>query len=197
MLPPATDNYGIFQDTIAGLSEPLSSLNSLSPLVSLLALAYQTETPSPSCQDRLSSLMYTLAPSPADHYSHEELRCSFTRLLRPVLSGMTGLREFQEAVGASSDPGGFRDFWRLQGRNLIRDLVQFVGNPDGGDEASPGADVPFLDAFVADLGCRVALGLDRGQLILVPGEAKAGDDVRLRLVLHHDRAMAFRELSLT
>jgi hypothetical protein len=40
-----------------------------------------------------------------------------------------------------------------------------------------GYDVPFLEAFVKDSSCRIALGKNQGMLLLVPGDAEVGDDV--------------------
>lgn len=61
MSPSAPNDQGVFQDTIAKLSEPLSSLSTIPPLVAIVTLTYKAKTPSSSRQRRLSSVMYTLA----------------------------------------------------------------------------------------------------------------------------------------
>lgn len=165
-------------DTIGSISEPLSSMSSITPLVSLLTLAYQAKVPPPSEQERLATLMHTMsAPPPLEDrkgYSHDEFLSSFINFLSPVLNGMAGMRDFEAAVGAFSQPEDFRDFWTLEGRNLIKDSVE--GGARG--RVAKGSDMPFLDVFVKDKSRRIALSKDGGMLRLVPGDARPGDEVR-------------------
>lgn len=194
MSPSAFKDAVTPTDTIETLSEPLSSMTSLSPLVNLLALTYRIKSPSPSKQDRLSSLMYTISTldSCSKEHAHDEFRNSFVRLLSPVLNGMASLQEFEDAVGAATDPENFRDFWTLEGRNLIKEFVQDRGATRG---TSPGADLPFLETFVGDASCRVALTKGSGQLVLVSGDCKAEDCVSPTLVLNHGM-ITFRDSRL-
>lgn len=185
-LPPAsTFDNASYEDTIEAVSEPLSSMDSISPLVSLLALCYrctiENDASSPIITsvhhapppDRLSTLMNTMAQSPAcKTHRHEEMNNSFIRLLSTVLSGMAGQYEFAEAVGAFSAPDDFRDFWTFQGRNLIRDVVQ-----GGGTGYARGSELPFVNVFVRDPTCRIALTREGKKLLLVPGETQAGDAI--------------------
>lgn len=170
-------------DTIANLSDPLSSSSSILSLVSLLSLAYQAQTPIPSVQGRLLTLMHTMCPasvtSGADAsedlqgYTHEEIVNSFIQLLSPVLNGMAGMIDFLAAVDAFSRPEDFRAFWSLEDSNLITEFIE-----EGGPyRVMNGCDIPFVKAFVADSSYRVALGRDKNMLMLVPGDAKIGDDV--------------------
>lgn len=185
-LPSAwTFDNASYEDTIDVVSDPLSSMDSISPLVSLLTLCYRCsitkDNASPSKPvhemhppDRLSTLMNAMAQSPACRtHRHEEMHNSFIRLLSPVLSGMAGLSDFEEAVGAFSAPDDFRNFWTFQGRNLIRDVLQ----GDGGDRDTRGSELPFVDVFVRDPTCRIALTREGRRLLLVPGEAQAGDGI--------------------
>jgi len=166
------------EETVVELSPSLNELSSLDPLISLLAITYRTKTPSPLKQDRLLTLMHTLAePSCCKLYAHEEIRNSFIRFLSPVLNGMAGLQDFEKAVSAEmrEDPEGFRSFWQLEERNLFQEMVQngFMGG------ASPGADVVFLDTFVSEDAkstSRIALSRD-GTLLKVDGSCNVGDKV--------------------
>lgn len=152
-------------------------MSSISPLVSLLTLAYQVQTPSPSVQERLVTLRETISPSSSPStsksYSHDELVNSFINFLSPILNGMAGLGDFESAVGAFARPDDFRQFWTLEGRNLIRESI--AGPPNG--LSRKGCDLPFLDTFVKDVSCRVGIGADTGMLVLVPGCAQVGDQM--------------------
>ena len=203
MSPSAILPENVSHDTVHVLSEPLCAMQSITPLVSLLAMTYNSRPagsrPGGHAGDRLSSLMHTMSsrvtPSlkhkQGKFQSHEALRNSFVRLLSPVLNGMAGLQDFEDAVGASSNPEDFRDFWTLEGHNLIRDWVK-----DGGlAGTSPGADMVFLDTFVGDHSCRVALGRDARALVLVSGDTRVGDSMVLKAVGDEDTRV-FCEMSL-
>ncbi|KAL2210900.1 hypothetical protein CC79DRAFT_1331292 [Sarocladium strictum] len=83
------------------------------------------------------------------------------------------MEEFESSVGAFSKPGEFREFWDLDGKNLITEFVS-----DGGSQRMvTGSDVVFLERFVEDAGRRVALTGKTGMLVLVPGESEVGDGV--------------------
>ncbi|KAL6356589.1 hypothetical protein LRP88_10192 [Fusarium phalaenopsidis] len=176
-------NKAMFIDNIATLSDPLSSMSSIFSLVSLLTMAYQVRTPQPSVQQRLLTLLNTMSPALTTEtqttpdsprgYSREEILNSFVHFLSPVLNGMAGMLELLSAVDAFSRPEDFRQFWSLERSNLIRDFIE-SGGPLRGME---GYDVPFLEAFVKDSSCRIALGKNQGMLLLVPGDAEVGDDV--------------------
>ena len=114
-----------------------------------------------------------MSPSCKDH-QHEEMSNSFIRLLSPVLNGMAGMSEFEEAVGAFSDPDDFRDFWTFEEKNLIRDVVEGTALSNGN---ARGTELPFVDIFVKDPSCRIALGKKDQTLRLVPGDAVPGDEV--------------------
>lgn len=86
---------------------------------------------------------------------------------------MAGLKEFEEAVDAFSDPKGFRDFWTFQGRNLIQEIV---GNASP-ERDSSGSELRFLEVFVTDKSCRIELGSGREILTLVSGEANMGTEL--------------------
>ncbi|KAF5018811.1 hypothetical protein F66182_9204 [Fusarium sp. NRRL 66182] len=173
-------NKAIYIDSIASLSDPLSAMTSTFSLVSLLTMAYQVRTPLPSNQERLLTLLNTMSPAlrteadlAASRYSREEILNSFIHFLSPVLNGMAGMLELLTNVDAFSRPEDFRQFWSLERSNLIRDFVE-SGGPLRGMQ---GYDVPFLEAFVKDSSCRIALGSNNGMLLLVPGDAEVGDDV--------------------
>lgn len=185
-LNPTQPSKAMFIDNIASLSDPLSSMSSIFSLVSLLTMAYQVRSPQPSVQERLLTLLNTMSPalttggaytrttpgSPRG-YSREEILNSFIHFLSPVLNGMAGMLELLSAVDAFSRPEDFRQFWSLEQSNLIRDFIE-SGGPLRGME---GYDVPFLEAFVKDSSCRIALGKNQGMLLLVPGDAQVGDNV--------------------
>ncbi|KAM0204663.1 hypothetical protein ACHAPA_001893 [Fusarium lateritium] len=170
-------NKAIYIDSIATLSDPLSSMSSIFPLVSLLTMAYHVRTPQPCSQERLLTLLHTMSPALTTEintkYSREEILNSFIHFLSPVLNGMAGMLELLTNVDAFSRPEDFRQFWSLERSNLIRDFVE-SGGPLRGMQ---GYDVPFLEAFVKDSSCRIALGSNKGMLLLVPGDAEVGDDV--------------------
>jgi hypothetical protein len=170
----------VYIDTIEAVSEPLSKMTSISALVQLLVMTYQVRVPAFSSRDRLYTLMHTMAavtplPLAARACTLEDFRNSFIRLLSPVLNGLAGLYEFADAVDQFASPEDFRDFWTLQGRDLLREFV--MDGCNGG--AIEGMDVPFLDTFIQNQDYRVALGRRKGILALVPENTKAGD----RLVL--------------
>lgn len=177
-----TNNGETRQETITELSAPLNEMSSIDPLITLLAMTYRTQTPSPAKQDRLLTLMHTISTTspvgaqPKKIYSHEEQRNSFIRFLSPVLNGMAGLQDFGAAVQeeAVQDPEGFRTFWQLEERNLLSDMVE--GGQMGG--ASPGADVVFLEEFVGRPEGKVALGSE-GTLFRVGPTAELGQTVKL------------------
>lgn len=184
----------IHVDSIENISDPLSSMSSVFSLIYLLTLAYQVRTPVPAAQERLLTLLNTMSPvlrpgnddknasdsssissssTSSSGYSRGEILNSFVHFLSPVLNGMAGMLELLSAVDAFSRPQDFRDFWSLEQSNLIRDFIE-SGGPLRGME---GYDVPFLESFVQDPSCRIALGKDKGMLLLVPGDAEVGDDV--------------------
>ncbi|KAF5972734.1 hypothetical protein FBULB1_8605 [Fusarium bulbicola] len=170
-------NKAIYIDSIATLSDPLSSMSSTFSLVSLLTMAYHIRTPLPSNQERLLTLLNTMSPAlrteTESKHSREEILNSFVHFLSPVLNGMAGMLELLTNVDAFSRPEDFRQFWNLERSNLIRDFVE-SGGPLRGMQ---GYDVPFLETFVNDPSCRIALGSNNGMLLLVPGDAEVGDDV--------------------
>ncbi|CEI39053.1 hypothetical protein FVEN_g10656 [Fusarium venenatum] len=170
-------NKTIYIDSIANLSDPLSSMSSTFSLVSLLTMAYHVRTPQPASQERLLTLLNTMSPALRTHadprYSREEVLNSFVHFLSPVLNGMAGMLELLANVDAFSRPEDFRQFWSLEQSNLIRDFVE-SGGPLRGMQ---GYDVPFLETFVKDSSCRIALGSNQGMLLLVPADAEVGDDV--------------------
>lgn len=83
------------------------------------------------------------------------------------------MEDFEAAVGAFSQPGEFREFWDLEGKNLITEFV----SDSGSQRMITGSDVSFLDRFVKDSSCRIALTGKQGMLVLVPAAAEVGDDV--------------------
>lgn len=188
----------VFVDSIADLSDPLSSTSSIVSLVSLLSLAYQVRTPMPCDQERLLTLMHTMSPASKrssetfNGYSHEEILNSFIQFLSPVLNGMAGMIDFLAAVDAFSRPEDFRDFWSLEDNNLIKEYIE-----EGGPfRLMKGCDVPFLKAFVEDSSCRIALGREKSTLMLVPGDAKIGDDVWMEEGVHLSKISRKGESSL-
>ncbi|KAF4585936.1 hypothetical protein GQ602_005241 [Ophiocordyceps camponoti-floridani] len=172
-MPPSTTLlHGVSIDAIDRLSDPLAAMSSIDPLVSLLALAYEQRV-GPG-RDRLATLMHTMSassPPPPQRCSPELVR-AFVDFLNPILGGLAGLSDFSDAVNANSHPEGFRDFWTLDGQNLMHDMV--TGD---GQEVPPVASASFIDAFVEDTGCRVALGLESCVLSLVPAQAEPGDEL--------------------
>ena len=177
MSPAAIEQKPVRIDTISGLSDQLHSMSSLTPLVSLLALAFQVQTPPPSQQERLITLLHTMVATSNLYelkaHSHEELIGSFIQFLSPVLSGMAGLTDFEAAVQAFSNADSFRDFWTLEGSNLIKEFIEDSAH----DRIMQGCDNPFLDTFVNGLSCRVAYGEQKGILALVPGQSRVGDEI--------------------
>lgn len=175
-MSPSAQPQDIAIDTISHLSDPLSETTSLSPLVSLLHLAYQVKSPPRSDQERLISLLKVIAPfassEPSDTKEHQILIGSYIHYLSPVLNGYAGMEEFEAAVGAFSAPGEFREFWELEGSNLITEFVS-----DGSQRMVVGSDVPFLKKYVEDTTCRIGLTKERGLLILVPDQSRVGDQL--------------------
>ncbi|CRK41044.1 hypothetical protein HYQ45_007544 [Verticillium longisporum] len=176
---------GTYIDTIASVSEPVSSSTDIHHLITLLTLAYNVRTPSATQQDRLATLMRTLSSDRLSHvrtpayphgFSREEVTHTFGRLLSPVLNGLTGLVEFEHAVNAEDDAVSFRQFWTLDDRNLLADAVAGTSPP----VAASATAVPpeFLETFVGDKTAhRIALTRDRGMLALVPGCVGAEDEI--------------------
>ncbi|KAK7433392.1 hypothetical protein QQZ08_000332 [Neonectria magnoliae] len=184
LIPPTQPKRAAFIDSIVGLSAPLSDMSDIFSLVSLLALAYKVRTPLSSVQERLVTLMHTMspasrpldqqtAPTTSKRYSREEVLNSFIHFLSPVLNGMAGMHTFLSATNAYSRPEDFRQFWDLEGCNLIKEFIESGGPP----RSLQGYDVPFLKALVQDQTFRIALGKNNGVLLLVPGDAQVGDDV--------------------
>ncbi|KAK7422701.1 hypothetical protein QQX98_001489 [Neonectria punicea] len=184
LIPPTQPKRAAFIDSIVGLSAPLSEMSSIFSLVSLLALAYKVRNPLPSVQERLVTLMHTIspasrpldqqtAPTTSKRYSREEVLNSFIHFLSPVLNGMAGMHTLLSATNAYSRPEDFRQFWDLEGCNLIKEFIESGGPP----RSLQGYDVPFLKALVQDQTFRIALGKNNGVLLLVPGDAQVGDDV--------------------
>jgi hypothetical protein len=173
---------GTHIDTISEVSAELSSMDEVSQLVKLLAMVFKLRYPSPSNQCHLGSLVKTLTAdclesvSAAEHrdgFTDEEAVQYFQRFLSPVLDGLAGLGELEEAVGASIDPLGFRQFWALDGRNMLSESVTGeLLRPIGLDP-----ETTFINTFIQGNGRRLALTRDRGALALVPGSAKPGDEL--------------------
>jgi hypothetical protein len=174
-MSPSATRPDVLLDTVAHLSSPLRDTSSLTPLVHLLTLAYQVKRPPPSKQERLVTLLNTISPpSSLPENADTQVRLgSFIRFLSPVLNGLAGMEDFEAAVGAFSKPGEFREFWDLEGKNLITELIS-----DGASQRmSTGSSVSFLDAFVKDARLRVALTEKQGMLVLVPAETEVGDSL--------------------
>ncbi|KAL0939510.1 uncharacterized protein CTRU02_206120 [Colletotrichum truncatum] len=173
---------GTYVDTIVDISEELSYMKELLPLVKLLALVYKIRAPSPSEEYHMNTLMRTITAdslnkTTTDKYpegfTRDEIIQSFSRFLSPVLNGLSGLGDFEKAIGAGEDPAGFRQFWALDDRNLLTDAVSSSGPMAAFTET----EIPFLDIFVKDKTRRLALTQDHGALVLVPHDAKPGDEV--------------------
>lgn len=174
---------GAYVDTVARVSDIISSTQELDPLVDLLTMAYLVCSPSPRAEDPLNTLMRTLSADKLGRvttekfprgFTRDEVVQSFCRFLSPVLNGLTGLVDFEQAVDASKDPDAFRRFWTLDTHNLLADATSGT---------SPSAsivetEVSFVDTFVEGAqGKRVALLKERGLLALVPAEVRPGDEV--------------------
>ncbi|KAM0322448.1 hypothetical protein ACHAQA_009515 [Verticillium albo-atrum] len=172
---------GTFVDTIDDVSDDLVNTTDVLPLIKLLTLAYKVRCPDPCQEDRLNTLMRTLSADRLGKVRTDAFPCGFTRdevtyafcrFLSPILNGLTGLVEFERAVGADVDPASFRHFWTLDDRNLLADAVS------GTSPAAGAAAPPFLDTFVEAKSLhRIALTRDRGMLALVPSSVRAGDEV--------------------
>ncbi|TDZ48221.1 hypothetical protein CTRI78_v008397 [Colletotrichum trifolii] len=175
---------GTYVDTIVDVSEQLSYMKQLLPLVKLLALVYKIRSPPPSEECHMSTLMRTLSAdslhsTTTERYPHgftrTEVVQSFSRLLSPVLNGLSGLDDFEKAIGASDNPETFKQFWALDDRNLLTEAVS-GGSPLAAAAAAE-ADIPFLEVFVRDKTRRLALTHDHGALVLVPHSTRPGDEV--------------------
>ncbi|KAK0384453.1 hypothetical protein NLU13_8539 [Sarocladium strictum] len=175
-MSPSAKQPEICLDTISQLSAPLHETSSLTPLVHLLTLAYQVKIPPRSKQERLRTLLNTLSPPELSSSKHTDPQVrlgSYIRFLSPVLNGFAGMAEFEAAVGAFSKPGEFREFWELEGKNLITEFVS-----DGSSERMiVGSDVSFLEEFVRDATCRIGLTEKQRMLVLVPAESEVGDGI--------------------
>ncbi|KAF6829176.1 hypothetical protein CPLU01_08066 [Colletotrichum plurivorum] len=173
---------GTYVDAVEDVSEELSNMKDLLPLVKLLALVYKVDSPGLSEEHRMNTLMRTLSgdglgktttDKHPEGFTRDEIVHSFGRFLSPVLNGLTGLGDFEKAVGAGEDPAGFRQFWALDDRNLLGDAV----SGSGALAATTEAEIPFLETFVEDKTRRLALTQDHGSLVLVPRDTKPGDEV--------------------
>lgn len=97
---------------------------------------------------------------------------SYIRFLSPVLNGFAGMSDFEASINAFSTPKDFRQFWDLEGKNLIEEFVS-----DGGAQRMiKGSDVPFLEEFVGDTKRRVGL-TEKGLIVLVEEGTEVGDEV--------------------
>ncbi|KAF9873554.1 hypothetical protein CkaCkLH20_09013 [Colletotrichum karsti] len=171
-----------YVDTIEDVSEELSYMKQLLPLVKLLTLVYRVHSPNPAEEYHMNTLMRTLsADTPSkttterypEGFTRDEIIQSFSRFLSPVLNGLSGLGDFEKAIDAGEDPAGFRQFWALDDRNLLTDAV----SGSGPLAAITKTEIPFLDVFVKDKTRRLALTHDHEALVLVPRGAKAGDEI--------------------
>ncbi|KFA75849.1 hypothetical protein S40288_01933 [Stachybotrys chartarum IBT 40288] len=181
MSPSAlTEDKPVFLDTISEVTDGLDTMTTVSELVSLLTLAYKTRIPPAAKRARLATLMHTMASTSHNQSvkasSHDELLSSFVCFLTPVLSGMAGLEEFQTAVEAFAKPDDFRDFWTIEGHNLIKEII----GGDGYQNAIKSSDTPFLGAFVKDSSCKIGLGRNTGCLFLLPGNSALEDEAWIR-----------------
>ncbi|TQN72684.1 hypothetical protein CSHISOI_02757 [Colletotrichum shisoi] len=173
---------GTYVDTIVAVSDELAHMKELLPLVKLLSLVYKMRSPSPDEEHHMNNLMRTLSGDglsrttterhPQGFTRHEAIQ-SFSRFLSPVLNGLSGLVDFEQAVGAGEDPESFRQFWALDDRNLLTDAI----SGSGPLAATAETDIPFLETFVEDKSRRLALTQDHGALVLVPNRARVGDEV--------------------
>ena len=174
------DKATAMKESICEVSDALGNMESLSPLVKLLTIAYQCRSPAYSEQERLLTLLKTMATDPSasstSSYTHRQYINSYKHFLSPVLNGMAGLQEFEASVGALDHPGDFRDFWMLEGDNLIQQFVE--GNGSESVTIIEGSDLPFLDTFVTDKTSLLALSRETGCLKLVSGEAQVGDVIK-------------------
>ncbi|WYZ34289.1 hypothetical protein EsH8_I_000565 [Colletotrichum jinshuiense] len=173
---------GTYVDTVVDVSEELSHMKQLLPLVKLLALVYKMRSPSPDEEYHMNTLMRTLSgdnlsktttDSHPQGFTREEIIRSFSRFLSPVLNGLTGLGDFEKAVGAGEDPEAFRQFWALDDRNLLTDAI----SGSGPLAATTDTEIPFLEVFIKHNSRRLALTQDHGALVLVPSQTRAGDEI--------------------
>jgi hypothetical protein len=179
--PDAPTLRGAYVDTVVRVSDIISSTSDISSLVTLLSIAYQVQSPGPSADDPLNTLMRTLSadrladvttPDFPRGFSRAEVVDSFTRFLSPVLNGLTGLVDFEQAVDATRDPFAFRRFWTLNSRNLLAEATA------GNAPAATTVPVSFVDTFVHHPDAKkLALTRERGLLALVPYDVEPGDEV--------------------
>ncbi|OHF04465.1 hypothetical protein CORC01_00317 [Colletotrichum orchidophilum] len=190
---------GTYVDTAIEVSEELFHMNQLLPLVKLLTLVYKMRSPNPGEEYHMNTLLRTLSSDSLNKtttdrhpqgFNRDEIVRSFGSFLSPVLNGLTGLGDFEQAVGAGEDPDLFRQFWALDDRNLLSDAA----SGSGPFTASTETIIPFLDVFVKDRSRRIALTHDHGALVLVPNQTRPGDEVwmmsrasSLVVVRRHDR----------
>ncbi|OHW99564.1 hypothetical protein CSPAE12_01717 [Colletotrichum incanum] len=173
---------GTYVDTVVAISEELTHMKELLPLVKLLSLVYKMRSPSPDEECHMNTLMRTLSGDSLNKtttdrhpqgFTRDEIVQSFSRFLSPVLNGLTGLGDFEQAVGAGEDPESFRQFWTLDDRNLLTDAM----SGSGPLAATTETETPFLETFVKGKNRRLALTQDHGALVLVPNQTRAGDEV--------------------
>lgn len=174
---------GAYVDTVARVSDIVVNMKELAPLVDLLTMTFLAQCPSPIPEDPLNTLMRTLSADRLGKvttdkfprgFTRDEVVESFCRFLSPVLNGLSGLVDFEQAVDASKDPDAFRRFWTLDTRNLLADAT--AGTSPAATAAH--TNVPFLETFVeAADGKRVALTKERGLLALVPSDVREGDEI--------------------
>ncbi|KAK1982216.1 hypothetical protein LZ30DRAFT_749482 [Colletotrichum cereale] len=173
---------GTYVDTVVAISEELGHMEDLLPLVKLLSLVYKMRSPSPDEECHMNALMRTLSGDGLNRtttdgrpqgFTRDEVVQSFHRLLGPVLTGLAGLGDFEQAVGAGQDPESFRQFWALDDRNLLTDAMSGTGAL----AATSGMGVNFLETFVADKSRRLALTQDHRALVLVSNRTRVGDEV--------------------
>ncbi|EFQ31756.1 hypothetical protein CGRA01v4_04787 [Colletotrichum graminicola] len=173
---------GSYVDTVVAISEELGHMKDLLPLVKLLSLVYKMRSPSPDEECHMNALMRTLSgdalhKTTTDRhpqgFTRDEIVQSFQRLLGPVLTGLAGQGDLEQAVGAGQDPESFRQFWALDDRNLLTDAMSGRGALAATSEMG----VNFLETFVEDKSRRLALTQDHGALVLVSNRTRVGDEV--------------------
>ncbi|KAK2034306.1 hypothetical protein LX32DRAFT_419204 [Colletotrichum zoysiae] len=173
---------GTYVDTVVAVSEELGHMKDLLPLVKLLSLVYKMRSPSPDEESHMKALMRTLSGDALNKtttdrhpqgFTRHEIVQSFHRLLGPVLTGLAGLGDLEQTVGAGRDPESFRQFWALDDRNLLTDAM--AGS--GAFAVTSEMGVNFLDTFVKDKSRRLALTQDHGALVLVSNRTRVGDEV--------------------
>ncbi|KAK0375800.1 hypothetical protein CLIM01_06844 [Colletotrichum limetticola] len=173
---------GTYVDTVVEISEELFHMKELLPLVKLLTLVYKMRSPNADEEHHMNTLLRTLSGDNLNKittdrhpegFTRDEIVKSFSRFLSPVLNGLTGLGDFEQAVGAGEDPDSFRQFWALDDRNLLSDAASGRGPLAASTEPI----IPFLETFVKDRSRRIALTQDHGALVLVPNQTRPGDEI--------------------